>query len=92
MIPFITNFFSRHKHVLEYIPVVLVTLLLVAEVELEKHAVNLSCQLAITIFVLGIFFFFVSTLKSHRIIAFVICIVTWIALVYCKQKYISRVY
>jgi hypothetical protein len=75
------------KH-LEYIPVVLITLLFIAETELEAHATNMSCQLCTTIIAVVVFYSICMNFKNAKNIALMISVLIWVILVYIKKNYI----
>jgi len=73
---------------LDYIPLALITILFIAETEIEKHAMNFSCQTAIMVFTVVVFIILITKLKQDRLLAFVIVIFLWLTLVYLKHKYV----
>lgn len=78
---------NSYKSLFEYLPVVLVGLLFVTDSELEKHAVNTSCQLAITIAV-TVTFFSIALKFKNKIIAFSVAVILWVLMVHMKKMYI----
>jgi hypothetical protein len=82
------EYFRTCKNFLDYLPLVLITLLFVAEAEMEKHALNTSCQMVITIITLVIFYLIVMRFKNTKLIALIIAMVVWIVLIYIKKKYV----
>ena len=83
----ILNSYGKH---LEYFPIVLVTLLLITETELEKHALNMSCQVSIMVFTVLVFYLLILKFQKSRIFAFLICCFVWVILVYVKKKIMVR--
>lgn len=81
--------FKKYKNILDYLPVVLITLLFVAEAEFEKHAVNTSCQISITIITLAIFYILVIRYKNTKFLALLVSLFIWIILIYIKKIYIN---
>jgi len=81
------SFINKYKDYLEYVPVCLFGLLLISEYELEKHASKVSCQIAIMILVMGLFFLIVLKFRGGKIMGFSVCLAVWIALVYAKRKF-----
>lgn len=84
------EFVEKYKGYLDYLPIMLLTLLFIAEAELEHHAVHLSCQMAITIITLSIFFLIVLNVENAKTLAFIIALTFWIVLTYCKSKLIIK--
>lgn len=80
---FLSNFPLRS--VMDYIPIILVTLLFISEKELEIHALNMSCQTIISLIAIGIFFITAIKFKKPKVFAFVIAVIFWIMLV-CLRK------
>lgn len=78
--------FQKH---LEYIPIMLITLLFIAEAELETHAANMSCQLCTTVIVVVIFYSICFNFKNAKNIALVIAVILWVLLVYVKKNYLK---
>ena len=82
------EYFKIYKNYLDYLPLMLLTLLFVAESEIELHALNTSCQIAITIITLAIFYIAIMRFKNTKLLALMFAVVVWIVLVYIKKKYI----
>lgn len=82
--------FQKYKSILDYLPLVLVTVLFATESELEKHALNTSCQIATTIITLTIFYILVIQYKNDKIIALLVSLVIWFILIYIKKKYVPN--
>ena len=82
--------FKKCKNILDYLPLVLVTVLFVAESELEKHALVTSCQIAITVVTLSIFYILIIRYKNSKFFAVFVSIVLWFILVCIKKKYIPN--
>ena len=82
------EFIRKYRSILDYLPMLLVTLLFVAETELEKHAVNTSCQVAITIVTLVVFYVLILKWKNTRIFAFLVAMTIWVILIYVKKQYV----
>lgn len=68
----------------------LLTLLFVAEAELETRAVNTICQMCIMILSVSIFFIISIHVKNSKIIAFFIAVVLWLVLVHAKNRYLPK--
>jgi hypothetical protein len=83
------NFFQKHKSIFDYLPMMLITLLFVAESELEKHAINTSCQMVITIFIMTLFYILVIYYKNTKTISLFVCCFLWIILIYIKKSYMN---
>jgi uncharacterized membrane protein YecN with MAPEG domain len=81
------RFFKRYTRMGEYIPVILVGLLFVAEEQLRVHALHISCQLAITIVCAVLFFTVLFYCGTHKYTAFAITLFLWVILVYLKNTY-----
>lgn len=73
----------------DYVPMVLVSLLFIAEKELSNHALNVSLQLALTIFIIIVFFTILYQCQSKKM-AIIGSFILWIILVYIKDIYISK--
>ena len=84
------EFFNNNKHLIDYLPLMLITLLFITETELEKRAVHISCQLAITIITLTVFFVIVINIQNSRTSAFIVALTIWITLIYAKQCFIPK--
>jgi intracellular septation protein A len=82
------EYFKTCKNFLDYLPLVLVTILFVAEAEMEKHALHTSCQMVITITTLVIFYLMVMKFKNTKLLSLIVAVIVWITLVYIKKKYI----
>lgn len=80
---------SKYKSLFEYLPLALVSLLFITEAELEKHAINTSCQIAITIIVLVVFFSIALRFKN-KILAFCISILLWVIMVHIKKTILLK--
>ena len=86
----VTQFYLKHKRLLDYIPFVLLALFLAAEADINYHAFSLTCQTVMTIIVIAIFFLIFSYLKLSRGLAlFLVCIV-WVGMVYIKNNHILQ--
>lgn len=82
--------FQKYKNIFDYLPILLVTMLFVTETELEKHAVNISCQMCITIVTLVIFYILIFRYNNTKTISLIVAIIIWLILVYIKKKYIPN--
>jgi hypothetical protein len=80
---------DKYKTLFEYLPLVLVGLLFKTEAELEKHAINTSCQIAITIIVLVVFFSIALRFKS-KVLAFSKSILIWVIMVHIKKTILLK--
>lgn len=80
--------FQRFKKFTDYIPIILVLFLFVAEQELETHTVNTCCQFLIMSLVVIVFFLLAFRFRKGKKIAFIVAAVLWIILVILKQKYV----
>lgn len=83
-------FVKKYRTYTEYLPIVLLGLLFIADTEIEKHAVKMSCQLTITIFTLLIFFIVAIKFPKAKIIAFITAFVLWVMLIYVKRQYLPE--
>jgi hypothetical protein len=72
----------------DYIPMVLISLLFIAEKELSNHALNVSLQLALTIFIIIVFFTILYQCQSKKM-AIIVSFIVWIFLIYIKGVYIK---
>lgn len=79
---------QNYKEYKDYIPIMLITLLFIAENEVEKHAINTCCQIAITIITVTVFFLFLIQLRRPKLFAFTIAFFFWVFLVYIKKRYL----
>lgn len=79
------EWFSRCSRYLEYVPLVIIGLLLVAEHELEKRALHLSFQIVITSVIYIVFFLLVLRYGHSKILAVVVCGLLWVSLVHLKN-------
>lgn len=82
------EYFKTYKNLLDYLPLVLVTVLFAAEAEMETHALNTSCQVAITIVTLVIFYLMVIKFRNTKLFSLVVATLIWGILIYVKKKYI----
>jgi uncharacterized membrane protein YecN with MAPEG domain len=83
------------KNFTEYIPFILISLIFIAEAEIETHAFKTSCNLCITIISLVVFYAIYFNIKnnnnnSKKIIACIISIITWIILVYVRKNHLIQ--
>lgn len=69
----------------------LLAFLFAAEHEMELHAVGTTCQLAISLIVIIIFFIFALNVKNGKIIGLAVAIPVWALLIYLKKKYVPCV-
>ena len=72
----------------DYITMVLISLLFIAEKELSNHALNVSLQLALTIFIIIVFFTILYQSQSKKM-AIIVSFIVWIFLIYIKGVYIK---
>ena len=82
--------FNKYKKYMEYLPLMLVGIYFVAEAEMEKHAVNTSCQLIITLITVIIFFLLLFKFRQHKIVALLVASALWVILVFAKNKYVKK--
>ena len=85
----LSEYIQKYKNITDYLPIILITVFFVAEAELEKHALHTSCQIAITIITLAIFYILSIRFKSTKFISLLVCIIIWIFLIYIKKTYIK---
>jgi Ca2+/Na+ antiporter len=78
------------KSKLEYIPIVLLSLLFIADKDAEIHALNVSCQVIITIVILGIFFMLMLQFGRGKIVSFLIAATAWVVLTNAKKSYFPQ--
>lgn len=76
------------KEVLDYVPMILFGLLLVADSEIEKHAINTCSQMTIVIITL-IIFFTISIYYKNKNLAIIISFMIWIVLIRCKKNFLQ---
>jgi hypothetical protein len=81
------KFQNLNSSYLEYIPLLLIPLIAIAQHEIEHHALKVSCKLFITILV-TIIFFSSLTVMNNRIIALVIASIFWILFIYIKNRFV----
>lgn len=81
------GFFKNYRKYTEFLPIILIGLLFVSEAEMEKNALNMSCQMTITIVTVLIFFLIALKYPKAKMIAFFIALVLWIVLVCIKKRY-----
>lgn len=82
--------FKKYQKYFDYLPLLLITLLFVADAELETKAVNLSCQIVIMITCVSVFFIIALKFRNSKVIAFFIAVAFWLILVHIKNKYIHK--
>jgi len=82
------NTFKKYRQYIEFFPIVLIGLLFITEAEMEKSALNMSCQLTITIVTVLMFFLIVMKFPRSKGVAFIVALVLWIVLVYVKKQYV----
>jgi len=85
------NFIKTHKHKLEYIPLILISLLLVAEEELEHRTFHISCNLVFAFITIIIFSILVFKIKCKKYIAIALCIVVYFLLIHCKNLHFPKI-
>ena len=83
------SYFQKYKNYLDYFPIVLITILFIAETEIEKHALHTSCQIAITIVTLIVFYILVIRYENTRLFSVIVAGIIWAILIYIKKKYIT---
>jgi hypothetical protein len=74
-----------------HIPVIILSLLLISETELEKHGLNMCCQFCITITAVILFYVLVLSFKCSKNTAGCIAIMFCILAVYFKNSYVIRI-
>lgn len=74
----------------EYIPIVLLSLMFVADEQLEHKALSMSCQTCIMVICSIIFFMLLLKFSYSKYTAFIITGVLWVLLIYIKQQYILK--
>lgn len=81
---------KNHGKKMEYIPIMLIALLFIAEEEMDHHLANTSCQLVISLLAVICFIVIVGYFGcSKKFAIFLICIL-WFFLVYTKRCYLHR--
>lgn len=82
--------FSKFKKYTDYLPLILVALFFISENEVEKHALNTSCQISMTIITVAIFYIMVIRYKNTKLVALLATGLIWACMVYIKKKYVEN--
>jgi hypothetical protein len=92
MLLFIKNTLNKFKPLFEFIPMFLITILFISENEIEKHVINTSCQLMISLITILILYLMIRNISNntYKIFAFVLTGIVWVVLVYVKKNYIPK--
>lgn len=80
---------GKYKKYGDYIPLMLIAILFMAENEIKNHTVQSSCQLVISLLTLLIFFLVAIKFKSGKYYGFITAFLLWVILVYLKNCYFS---
>jgi hypothetical protein len=72
---------------IEYIPVILLAMLFVADSDLDNHAIRLSWQLLITVTMVILFFVLIWQGICTKTVAILVVSIIWIILVYMKRTW-----
>jgi len=83
------NIINNYKYYGEFIPLFIVSAFFIAEKDIEKHTINLSCQMTLTIIFTVVFYILLLNYKENRYIIFSICCILWGILIYIKKKYLE---
>jgi hypothetical protein len=79
------GFYNRCKKYFDYIPIFLISLFFLAEMDMEKHAVNHSFQL-ITVITVFITFYIIYYKTNTKLLALAVSAILWIVMVYLKKN------
>lgn len=82
---FFRPFFKKCRNYLEYFPLILITLLFVAETEMNNRLISTTWNIALMLIVIIILYLFLIILKVKKAVAFLVCILLWIVLIYVKR-------
>lgn len=74
----------------EYIPIMLLGILFIAEEEIERHAINISYQMAISAATAVVFFVLFMRFKLGKRTCFLLATLMWLMLIYVKRVYHVR--
>lgn len=75
--------------IIEFLPIMLFSLLFIVDSNIEKHIVKYSLQIGITI--ISITLFFLLLLKTNsKTLAFIFAAVVWIGLAFLKYKIVKN--
>ena len=84
------DLFNYCSKLSEVIPIVLISLLFVSEINIHTHIKNvafwMSCQFIIVLTMLGIFFLLVGCLGYSKHFTLIICLIIWFLFIYVRQK------
>lgn len=83
-------YYSKIRFLLEFFPLFLLSAFLISEQEIHQCALNLSCQLSITIIVSILFFVILYNIDNGRKIAIIFAVLLYISLVYLKHRFITK--
>lgn len=82
--------FTKYKKYTDYIPMILIAVLFMAENEIENHTFHSTCNMFIGALTLFIFFVIGLKLKSGKMYGFLFALIIWVTLVYLKNCYFPR--
>lgn len=85
----LTPLFNKIK-ILDYVPIILITLLFISENEMKTHAINMSVQTIIGLIALGIFFMMSIKFKQPRFLCFIFAGIVWLSLVIIRKSYLPQ--
>jgi len=89
MLKFFQNLYQKYYSYLEYVPIIIIGLLLVAETEMKKKAFHLSFQIIITTIIYTVFFFLILHYGKSKTMAVIVCALLWVSLIYLKNCLLS---
>lgn len=82
--------FHIYKKFAEYIPVGLLSLILLSDSDLEKHSLNVCCQFSITITSIVLFYIVVLRYEKSKLTAFLWAMFFCVIAVFLKNRFIFR--
>lgn len=85
----IQHFFKKFQPYFEYLPLMLIPLILISEDQVNHQAVSVSCKMSIIILTTMLFFLLIMKFRVPRHIAFMSVIILWIVFVHLKKTYID---
>jgi len=83
-------FLQKCSRILEFIPFLLLPVFLLKDSQLHKHAINMSCQLMITVVVSVVFLLAILRFGLTRENAVLLSGMIWVTLIYIKQTFVPR--
>lgn len=82
----------KWKELFDYVPLLFIGILLLAEKELEKHTFKTSCQLGTTVITLLVFYVMYFRFRFGKYFSIGIAVMAWVLLVYIRKNYWDVVY